>query len=167
MQSYEHEVPPNEGFPVTVSVNWASTSVNDEALDPYDVSFESWSEPAQDGKQLLLAVESKKRDNLALGETLVQIGLLEAREMLDVRIAQAADEDLCDSLLVVSAIRSRLGEMLLSAKQITSAQLESALEVQRKHGGLLGEILVTHGSLDRETLDVALAAQARSGRKAA
>ncbi len=76
MQSYEHEVPPNEGFPVTVSVNWASTSVNDEALDPYDVSFESWSEPAQDGKQLLLAVESKKRDNLALGETLVQIGLL-------------------------------------------------------------------------------------------
>ncbi len=67
----------------------------------------------------------------------------------------------------MSAIRSRLGEMLLSAKQITSAQLESALEVQRKHGGLLGAILVTHGSLDRETLDVALAAQARSGRKAA
>ena len=78
-----------------------------------------------------------------------------------------SDEDLCDSLLVVSAIRSRLGEMLLSAKQITSAQLESALEVQRKRGGLLGEILVSHGSLDHETLDVALAAQARSGRKAA
>jgi len=38
--------------------------------------------------------------------------------------------------------------------------------VQRKRGGLLGEILVSLGWLDRVTLDAALAAQAKSGRRA-
>jgi hypothetical protein len=86
--------------------------------------------------------------------------------MLDVRIAQAGDVDLGHALLVASSIRSRLGEMLLQAKQITSEQLESALELQRKRGGLLGEILVSLGWLDRVTLDAALAAQAKSRRRA-
>src|SRR5260221_590867 len=76
-------------------------------------------------------------------------------------------EDLGNSLQVVSAIRTRLGEMLLHSNQITSAQLESALEVQRKRGGLLGEILVSLGWLKRETLDAALAAQAKSRRRTA
>ncbi|HEX8012707.1 MAG TPA: hypothetical protein VF814_17520 [Casimicrobiaceae bacterium] len=161
----EREIRYAEGVPATASMPMrrAATSANDERLDPYDVRFES-PEPVPDGRQLRLAVESKKRDNVALGETLVQIGLLEPREMLDVRIAQAGGEDLCNSLMVVSAIRSRLGEILLNAKQITSAQLEFALELQRKRGGLLGEILVSQGWLDRATLDAALATQARSKR---
>jgi hypothetical protein len=112
-------------------------------------------------------VDSKKRDNVALGETLVQIGLLRPHEMLDVRIAQAGGVDLGDVLLVASAIRSRLGEMLLQAQQITSEQLEFALDLQRKRGGLLGEILVSLGWLDRVTLDAALDAQAKSGRRGA
>ena len=64
------------------------------------------------------------------------------------------------SLLVASAIRSRLGEILLKAKRITSSQLEFALEMQRHQGGLLGEILVSLGWLDQATLAAALAAQA-------
>ena len=68
-------------------------------------------------------------------------------------------------LMAASAIGSRLGEILLNAKRITSSQLEFALEVQRHQGGLLGEILVNFGWLDRQTLDAALAAQA--SRKAA
>jgi hypothetical protein len=133
-----------------------------DAADPYDVRFESF-EPTPQG--LKLEVETKKRDNLALGETLVQIGLLRPQEMLDVRIAQSGGEDLCNSLMVVSSIRSRLGEMLLQQEHITSEQLESALDLQRRRGGLLGEILVSMGWLDRETLDATLVAQ--RGRRAA
>ncbi len=148
------------------NVSWDGEPACDQAAtDPYSVSFES-PESVRDEEHLGLAIQSKKRDNLALGETLVQMGLLAPREMLDVRIAQAG-EDLVRSLMVASAIRSRLGEMLLRSKQITSAQLEFALALQRKRGGLLGEILVSLGWLDRHTLDVALAVQMRSGRKAA
>jgi hypothetical protein len=63
-------------------------------------------------------------------------------------------------LLVAGAIRSRLGEILLHAKRITSSQLEAALTLQRDGGGLLGEILLGQGWLDQETLDAALALQA-------
>jgi hypothetical protein len=110
------------------------------------------------------AIESKKRDNLALGEALVSIGLIGRHELAEVQSAQAESDGLVDALLVASAIRSRLGEMLLKAKRITSSQLEFALELQRYEGGLLGEILLSLGWLDRQTLDATLAAQA-SGRK--
>jgi hypothetical protein len=77
-----------------------------------------------------------------------------------VRSAQTDSGDLVGSLLVASAIRSRLGEILLKAKRITSCQLEFALEMQRHQGGMLGEILLSLGWLDQVTLDAALAAQA-------
>jgi hypothetical protein len=111
------------------------------------------------------AVESKKRDNLALGEALVSIGLIGRGELSELRTAQAESDDLVGSLMVASALRSRLGEMLLNAKRITSSQLEFALEMQRHRGGRLGEILVGLGWLDQGTLDAALVAQAH--RKAA
>lgn len=107
------------------------------------------------------AVESKKQDNAALGETLVSIGLLERRELSEMRFSQAATSDLVGSLAVASAIRTRLGEILLRAKHITSSQLEFALELQRHRDEKLGEILVSLGWLDRKTLDAALAAQGR------
>jgi hypothetical protein len=122
-------------------------------------------EPVFDETDLGRAVESKKRDNLALGEALVSIGLIGGRELAEVKSAQTRSEDLVGSLMVASAIRSRLGEILLRGKRITSSQLEFALELQRHQGGLLGEILVSLGWLDQTTLDAALAAQAN--RKAA
>lgn len=106
------------------------------------------------------AVESKKRDNLELGQALVSIGLMGTVELAEVQSAQAQCADLVGSLLVASAIRSRLGEILLKAKHITSCQLEFALEMQRLEGGRLGEILVGLGWLDQQTLDAALVAQA-------
>ena len=111
------------------------------------------------------AVESKKRGNLALGEALVSIGLIGQRKSSELQSVQAESGDLVGLLMAASAIGSRLGEILLNAKCITSSQLEFALEVQRHQGGLLGEILVNFGWLDRQTLDAALAAQA--SRKAA
>lgn len=109
------------------------------------------------------AIEAKKRDNLVLGETLVSFGLLQRHEMSEVQSAQARSSDVVGSLMVASAIRTRLGDILLHAKRVSSAQLELALEMQRQRGGLLGEILVRTGALDRGTLDAALALQ--GGRK--
>jgi hypothetical protein len=96
---------------------------------------------------------------------LVSIGLIGQPKLSEVQSVQTEGGDLVGSLTAASAIGSRLGEILLSAKRITSSQLEFALELQRHQGGLLGEILVNFGWLDRKTLDAALAAQAR--RKAA
>lgn len=106
------------------------------------------------------AVETQKRNNLLLGEAMVHIGLLQLGELAAVRRAQAGSNDTVGSLLVAGAIRSRLGEILLQAKRITSSQLEAALTLQREGGGLLGEILLGQGWLDQETLDAALAIQA-------
>lgn len=109
------------------------------------------------------AIEAKQRDNPVLGETLVSFGLLQRDELSEVQRAQTRNNDVVGSLTVASAIRTRLGDILLHAKQITSQQLELALELQRQRDGLLGEILVGMGVLDHATLDAALAAQA--GRK--
>ena len=111
------------------------------------------------------AVEPKQRNNRALGEALVSIGLIGQPKPSELQSVQAESGDLVGLLMAASAIRSRLGEILLNAKRITSSQLEFALEVQRHQGGLLGEILINFGWLDRQTLDAALAAQA--SRKAA
>ena len=91
--------------------------------------------PASNDMNLGQAVESKKRDNAALGETLMRIGLLEPRELSAIRSSQAAASDLVGSLMIASAIRTRLGEILLREKRITSSQLEHALELQRHKGG--------------------------------
>src|SRR5919201_1562413 len=45
--------------------------------------------------------------------------------------------------------RQAIGEILVEKELITPEQLEAALEVQREHGGLLGEILVAQGLIDR------------------
>jgi len=115
--------------------------------------------PETDAVDLAQAIEAKKRDNLALGAALVSMGLIGRHELAEVHSAQAQCGDMVGELFAASAIRSRLGEMLLKAKRITSSQLEFALGVQRFQGGLLGEILLGLGWLDRRTLDAALAAQ--------
>ena len=109
--------------------------------------------------------ESRKRDNRVLGDALVSIGLIGDRELSELRDAQAKNNDLVGSLMAASALRSRLGEMLVNAKRITPSQLEFALELKRHQGGMLGETLISLGWLDQPTLDAALIAQAH--RKAA
>lgn len=143
---------------------WMRAAAYAAGTQPEEALFEPL-ETALAEVDLARAVESKKRDNLALGEALMSIGLIGRRELSEVQSAQSESDDLVGSLMVASAIRSRLGEILLKSKRITSCQLEFALELQRHQGGLLGEILVSLGWLDRQTLDAALAAQA--GRKAA
>jgi len=137
---------------------WMRAAAYAAGTQPEGVHF-VLAETNHDEVDIAQAVEAKKRDNLALGAALLSLGLIGRRELDEVDSAQGAGEDLVGDLFVASAIRSRLGDMLLKAKRVTSSQLEFALELQRFHGGLLGEILVGLGWLDRQTLHAALAAQ--------
>jgi hypothetical protein len=121
------------------------------------------SDDADDHDALGLAVRTQMRDNLALGETLVSFGLMDAKELAKVELAQRREGDVVESLLVTSTIRSRLGDILLRERRITANQLERALEVQRAQGGLLGEILVERGWIVPQSLQHALAVQERGG----
>lgn len=56
-------------------------------------------------------------------------------------------------------ITKRVGEILLSQKLISQAQLDKALDHQQEHGGLLGQILVKFGFVTEEELALALTAQ--------
>ncbi len=53
-----------------------------------------------------------------------------------------------------------LGEILIENNVITKEQLDKAIEVQKKEGGLIGIILVNLGYLDEPTLVKYLARQA-------
>lgn len=53
-----------------------------------------------------------------------------------------------------------LGELLIENHAITQEQLDKAMEIQRKEGGLIGIILVNLGFLDEQTLVKYLALQA-------
>ncbi len=56
--------------------------------------------------------------------------------------------------------RPLLGEILLEHKEITQEQLDKAIEMQKKEGGLIGIILVTMGAITEQTLVKYLAIQA-------
>ena len=56
-------------------------------------------------------------------------------------------------------IAKQIGQLLLARKEITQEQLDEALELQGKKGGLLGQILVEMGATTEEAVAQALTAQ--------
>jgi type IV pilus assembly protein PilB len=56
--------------------------------------------------------------------------------------------------------RPLLGEILLENSEITKEQLDNALEIQKKEGGLIGIILVNQGAITEQILVKYLAIQA-------
>ena len=55
--------------------------------------------------------------------------------------------------------RILIGEILMKRKRITQAQLDHALEVQKKENGFVGEILVKLAYVDERDIVVALVVQ--------
>jgi hypothetical protein len=52
-----------------------------------------------------------------------------------------------------------LGQVLKYLELIGEGQIQEALMIQRKKGGLIGEILISLGYIAREELELALSAQ--------
>lgn len=61
--------------------------------------------------------------------------------------------------------RIYLGELLIEEKLITQEQLERALEIQKKRGGMVGMILVKQGFLTEEALTKYTSEQAKRNEK--
>lgn len=57
------------------------------------------------------------------------------------------------------ATKKRLGEILLEKGSISKGQLDKALQLQKKQGGLIGQILVKLGYVTEEEIVTALADQ--------
>ena len=56
--------------------------------------------------------------------------------------------------------RPLLGELLVQKNEITREQLDKAMEVQAKDGGLIGIILIAQGAITESTLVSYLSLQA-------
>jgi type IV pilus assembly protein PilB len=54
-----------------------------------------------------------------------------------------------------------IGDMLVAVRAITQAQLDEALQEQRRSGGFLGDVLVSMGAVSADALAKALAEEAR------
>ena len=52
-----------------------------------------------------------------------------------------------------------LGQILKGMELVSEGHIQEALQIQRKHGGLIGEILVGLGYVAREEILLALATQ--------
>ena len=55
-----------------------------------------------------------------------------------------------------------LGNLLVEYKEITKEQLDKALDIQTKEGGLIGIVLIQQKMIDEQTLIEYLALQAKS-----
>jgi hypothetical protein len=114
-------------------------------------------------QDLEAAVAQQKQTNSQLGETLVRMGVLDPAELTAVLSIQkdlAAPET---AVKIAGGVRLLLGEMLLKARRITSAQLDYALMEQRQTGEKLGETLVRLNILKEHELDTVLLFQRNLG----
>ena len=68
--------------------------------------------------------------------------------------------------LLAGGERRQLGELLQAAKRLSPAQLEAALDEQRRSGGKLGEILRQRGLISAAECEVVLAFQQRQSGQA-
>lgn len=62
-------------------------------------------------------------------------------------------------LVMEDKLRKRLGEMLLEDGCLSVEQLNEALAIQKKDGGLIGQILVKSGFISEDTLIAAVGKQ--------
>ena len=62
-------------------------------------------------------------------------------------------------MLSKSVAKKRLGEILIDEGCLTGKELERGLELQKKEGGLIGNLLIRMGAITEEELVAALARQ--------
>ena len=67
--------------------------------------------------------------------------------------------------LFIRDIYTRIGKYLLDAEKVTEAQLQEALNLQKKNGGMLGTILVKLGFINKDTLNSLLSEQSSKKNK--
>lgn len=109
------------------------------------------------------ALEQQLHTNKLLGEILVQMGVLDPR---DLQTALSISRDLSSpekALKLAAGIRQNLGDLLLLSKRITPQQLDQALNEQQRTGEKLGEIFIRQGLLTKNQMNAVLEFQRLQG----
>jgi type IV pilus assembly protein PilB len=101
-----------------------------------------------DEDQLKHAMSEHERTGIALSKILVRLGMVSEEVLTNVLGVQMRN-----------STRMRIGELLLKHGYITEAQLNKALEEQKKTGQRLGRTLVSLGFMQEERLVEILSAQ--------
>lgn len=109
------------------------------------------------------ALAEQRTTNQQLGEILVRMGCLDARQLQAVLSIQDRLSDVRQAVQLAAGIRLKLGELLLAAGHVTAAQLEEALAEQQRSGERLGEIALRRGWLAPEQLQDVLRLQDLQG----
>jgi cellulose synthase/poly-beta-1,6-N-acetylglucosamine synthase-like glycosyltransferase len=100
--------------------------------------------------QLNMAMERQQQFGGRLGDILIELGFATHEQLIPYIMNQKQ--------------KSRLGDMLIQMGYLTPAQLEKALNFQRKSGGMLGDILLSLQFIEPEQLYRAIANQNSIGR---
>lgn len=108
--------------------------------------------------ELQSALERQRRTHELLGDILVDMGVLEEKELEIVLSIQDLSSP-TDAVGLAAGNRRLLGELLLSGRRITLGQLEFALKEQERTGERLGEIFVRLGLLGKPELNTVLTFQ--------
>jgi hypothetical protein len=114
-------------------------------------------------KALNAALDEQIKTERLLGDVLVDMGIISCAELDAVLWVQRDFSNVQDAIRAAAGIRRMLGELLISARLITSQQLDEALEEQKKTGEKLGEVLVRRGYITQRDLDITLAFQNQMG----
>ena len=113
------------------------------------------------GENLNKALDLQRKKGGLIGMILVNQGLItEENLMRYIRIQE--EENKKAGLGPDQMKRKRLGEMLVENNEITKAQLDKALEYQKKTGAKLGIALIDKGYIDKSTLVSYVARQSQT-----
>ncbi|OGW50484.1 MAG: hypothetical protein A2078_16010 [Nitrospirae bacterium GWC2_57_9] len=108
--------------------------------------------------ELQYALDRQRRTHELLGEILVDMGVLEEKELEIVLSIQDISSP-TDAVGLAAGTRRLLGELLLRGRRITLGQLEFALKEQQRVGERLGEIFVRFGLLSKSEINTVLTFQ--------
>lgn len=114
-------------------------------------------------EDLELALAERNRTGERLGDVVMRLGLADPAEIAVVVAVQSELASLDSAVRAAAGVRRRLGELLLSARRITSEQLNAALQEQRETGELLGAIMVRRCLLTKRQMNAVLAFQQAQG----
>ncbi|MHB8120786.1 MAG: hypothetical protein ACYDG4_01425 [Desulfuromonadaceae bacterium] len=105
------------------------------------------------------SLEDHRFANMQLAEVLCRIGVLEHADLDTAFSIHGSSLSLADTLRSAAGLRQLLGSLLLKNGRITYAQLDHALNEQKRTGERLGDLLIRHGFIEEKELDAALATQ--------
>src|SRR6266567_442671 len=105
------------------------------------------------------ALDEQKRTHELLGEVLVRMGVMKARDINPPLAIQGHLNHIEDAVKLAAGQRQLLGALLVQSGHISSKQLDHAIAEQKRTGEKLGEVFARLGLLTESQLKALLSLQ--------